>query len=346
MSMIEQRTPMAVGGLFEVCIGVPDLIEAIRYWSLFGFHIQRKAALSKAEAEALYGVASGATCVRLGHQSSDHGLIRLFQWSRPTGEGLQMTPFRANGSRWSAAEVAQVARPFAHAKYHEGPIISHAPDAVPAPQPSREPFRSAIGLALEMAMVQPLARQVLFERADFPSPLYGCVNHGSFFQASQFTHCCIMLHGVPDSAFSFYDDVLGLKRSGDFDLPHDEIGTSGKDIFELEAGEGFHMVRFDDPRSGDGKEKRSGRLILFNFAAGSELPDVTQQTRLGCLGHTAYTWRVRDVHVLHGEAERAGAQYVGPILDNEFGEPSFSCDAPDGTQWVFIQASEAAVLAL
>ncbi|MGP1353869.1 MAG: VOC family protein [Parasphingopyxis sp.] len=317
-----------------------DLVEAVRYWEMFGYRMGWTGELSVTQAQSLYGVESAARSVRMRHQDSDHGLLRLLAWEAPTGPGLGMTPFRARGSRWSAAEVAQIARPFAHAKYHDGPIIVHAPDAVAAPQPYREPFDGQIGVAFEMALVQPLARQVLFERADFPSPLYGRINAGSLFQASQFTHSCIMTQDVPHEAFEFYDHILGLKRSGDFDLGYDEIGSSGKDIFELEPGEGFHMIRFDDARSGDGVAKRSGRLILFNFKAESALVDKRDDALWGALGHTGYSWRVGDVEAVHGEADRAGCTELSDVLANEFGERSFTCRAPDGNQWCFVDARD------
>jgi catechol 2,3-dioxygenase-like lactoylglutathione lyase family enzyme len=146
-----------------------------------------------------------------------------------------------------------------------------------------------------------------------------------------------MLCGVDDDCFRFYDEVLGLKRTGDFDLPHDEIGTSGKDIFQLSSEEGFHMLRFDDPRSGDGIDKRSGRLIIFNFKPDSEMVDVRSQTLLGNLGHTAYTWKVNRIHEFREKAAHLCLE-TGDIHLNEFGENSFTAVSPDGCQWVFISA--------
>jgi catechol 2,3-dioxygenase-like lactoylglutathione lyase family enzyme len=264
------------------------------------------------------------------------------QWDRPAGPGLGLTPFKTVGNRWLASEVERVARIVAHAKYHSArgePIRIFHPDVVPAPG-AREPFRRPIGVAMEMAILLPHYRQVLFERADFPSPLYGKLNPGSMFQGSQFTHCCIVTRGVPRERFAFYDGVLGLAKSGDFDLPHAEIGSSGKDIFQLLPDEGFHMHRFDDPRGGDGPMKRSGRLIFFNFRDEVAMPDLRAASRPGALGPTLYTLRVRDLAQVRERAQHAGATAVSEVRRNEFGERAVVLDAPDGTPWMLVDAAD------
>ncbi|MEZ5513634.1 MAG: hypothetical protein R3F58_07160 [Steroidobacteraceae bacterium] len=338
----------AVGGAFDACIGVPDLIAAIGYWELFGYRVGDIGALDAVAAKQLYGVDSDARMVRLWHQVADHGLIRLIQWEQPTGPGLGLAPFKTVGSRWTAAEVTQLGRIVAHAKYRRDrgdPIGIFHPDVVPAPGTAREPFRRILSVAMEMAILQPHYRQVLFERVDFPSPLYGKVNPGSMLQGSQFTHCCVVTRGVPADAFDFYDQVLGLVKSGDFDLPHGEIGSSGKDIFQLADGEGFHMHRFDDPRGGEGLGKRSGRVIFFNFRDSVEMPDQRHASRPGALGLCLYCWRVKNIEQVREVVLRAGATQVSDVLRNEFGERAVTLTAPDGTPWMLIDAADTMAVA-
>lgn len=332
-----------VGGALDACIGVPDLVAAIGYWELFGYRVGDVGELGAEQTEALYGVRSACRAVRLRHQEADHGLIRLMQWQQPSGPGLGLTPFKTVGNRWTAGEVRQLARIVAHAKYHRErgePIEIFHPDIVAAPGTGRDSFRGTIRGALEMAILLPLYRQVLFERVDFPSPLYGRIDPGSFFEASQFTHCCIVTRGVPASAFDFYDRVLGLKKSGDFDLAYAEIGSSGKDIFRLRAGEGFHMHRFDDPRSGEGADKRSGRIIFFNFRAEIDMPDMRAASRPGALGYCLYSLRVDDLERMRQRVIDAGATEVSPICRNEFGERALLLTAPDGTPWNLIDSRD------
>lgn len=170
--------------------------------------------------------------------------------------------------------------------------------------------------------------------------LDGRIAPGSLFEASQFTHCCIVTRGVAPDAFDFYDRVLGLRKSGDFRLPYAEIGSSGKDIFRLREGEGFHMHRFDDPRSGDGADKRSGRIIFFNFSDSIEMPDLRDASRPGALGYCLYSLRVRGLERTRQIAIDAGARDVTGICRNEFGESALLLTAPDGTLWNLIDASE------
>ena len=331
-----------VGGILDVMIGVPDLTASIAYWEAFGYRVGRIGQLEAPTAQALYGHASACRAVRMFHQSADHGLVRLVQWSESRGPGLGMAPFKVVGSRWSAALVAKVARVYGHVKYAAlagAPLRIHQPDVVPAPGTLREPFRHPISAAFEMAIAQPLYRQVLFERVDADHPLYGRINPGSLLQASQFTHCCVVTRGVARDGFDFYDRVLGLARSGDFTIPWEEIGTSGRDILELERGQGFRLLKFDDARVRDGGPKRSGRLTIFDFAADSRQDDLRDAAHPGALGHTLYTLRLRDLDRAREAARGAGATAVGAIVANEFGERSFTAVAPDGVMWAFVDAA-------
>ena len=331
------------GGVLDVCIGVPDLVQAIAYWELFGFRVGQTGALDAEQADALYGVDSACQMARLFHQQADHGLIRLMQWQQPTGSGLGLSSFKANGSRWSAAWVEQVARPFTHAKYarEQGRAIRiHPPDFMPqGPRPSAG-FRHCIPGAFEMAIAQPYYRQVLFERADVVNPYYGRLNTGCMMKASQFTHCCVVCKGVDGDAFAFYDTVLGLRRSGDFTLSYQEIGTSGKDILELSEGEGFRLIKFDDPRSGDGDLKRSGRFTLFSFSDDVAMPDLRDAARPGALGHTLYSLRLNGIERAHTHLSSVGATGLTDIVRNEFNEQTFLATAPDGIRWMFIDADD------
>jgi catechol 2,3-dioxygenase-like lactoylglutathione lyase family enzyme len=333
----------SVGGVLDVMIGVPDLPAAIAYWEAFGYRVGRVGQLTPTSAGLLYGHPSGCRAARLFHQDSDHGLVRLVQWDVVRGPGLGFAPFKAIGSRWSAALVAKIARVHGHVKYAGlagASIRMHRPDIVPAPGARREPFRHPIACAFEMAIAQPLYRQVLFERVDSEHPLYGRINPGSLMQASQFTHCCVVTRGTPRDGFDFYDRVLGLVRSGDFTLPWQEIGSSGRDILELDQGQGFRLLKFDDARCHVGGPKRSGRLTIFDFGADSPQPDLRENTRPGALGHGLYSLRLRDIGPARDAVIRAGATAVTPIVINEFGERAFTAVAPDGVMWSFVDATE------
>jgi hypothetical protein len=87
MSLAQPFTSSIVG-IYEVCIGLPNLETAIEYWEQFGYCVETEGKLSTTIAHALYYVNSSLCSVRLQHQTTDHGLIRLMQWDQPQNEGL------------------------------------------------------------------------------------------------------------------------------------------------------------------------------------------------------------------------------------------------------------------
>jgi hypothetical protein len=132
--------------------------------------------------------------------------------------------------------------------------------------------------------------------------------------------------------------VLGLKRWFDAERPYAQA-TGSRRIFGLEEGETHWMVDFDDPRSGQAlAERRSGKLKVVRFARSSRLPDLMDRSRPGCLGYSAYTWRVRDIEGMHRRVQSSGATDVSDVLRDEFGSQSFGFTAPDGYPWVLVEA--------
>ena len=92
----------SIGGVYEVCIGTREPDSTIKYWEQFGFHVGVQGELPAEKAETLYGVRSQLVAIRLHHQDSDHGLIRLMVWDKPTNEGLGLCKMRTLGNCWGA----------------------------------------------------------------------------------------------------------------------------------------------------------------------------------------------------------------------------------------------------
>ena len=338
--------PGCYGGLHEVCVGVPDLVEAIAFYEAFGCRIGAVGELDAAAARALYGVDSALRSVRLLHQQADHGLVRLMQWERPLNEGLGLAPnLRCVGSRWGVRVTHSVSN-----------LVNHAQRAREAGQPltllepvlavigevsgthAARPFRDPIVGVREMVLLLPLYRQVFFERFGYESPAYGQVDPHSLLRTSQHTHCGLMIAHDDPQVLDFYDQVLGLQRWMDQHTPY-ENATGSRSIFGLEPGEGFHMVDFDDPRSGKAlAERRSGKLKCVRFAAGARIENRLSRSRAGCLGYSLYAWRCHDIEALQRRVAAAGARQVSDVAHDEFGRRAFTFDAPDGYQWTLIGA--------
>ena len=95
------NNPACIGGLLEVCVGVPDLVTAIADFEAYGCRVGTIGELDARAARALYGVDSALRSVRLAHLDTDHGHVRLMQWERPVNEGLGIgNNLRCVGSRW------------------------------------------------------------------------------------------------------------------------------------------------------------------------------------------------------------------------------------------------------
>jgi uncharacterized glyoxalase superfamily protein PhnB len=202
-----------------------------------------------------------------------------------------------------------------------------------APRPFADPL---IGVR-EMVVVQPLYRQVFFERFGYESPHYGCICPQAMLRTSQHTHAGMMIANDDHQVLRFYDEVLGLQRWFDGERPYAQA-TGSRQIFGLEPDETHWMVDFDDPRSGHSLDaRRSGKLKVVRFAASSRLADKRDRSRPGCLGLSLYTWRTNDLEGLWKLVQAGGATRVTDILADEFGTRAFSFVAPDGYSWTLLQ---------
>lgn len=341
--------PQAVGGLYETCIGVPDLDAATDYWASFGFRAGPEQTMDAAKADALYGHNSALTSRRLLHQESDHGLIRLMCWQSPRNDGLGIKPFRGHGNRWAGQFVRSASDISNHARvaakngmpvYDLPPtfidLSAYNPDLFAGDAP--RPFLDTIVAVREYTLIQPLSRQAFLERFHYESKLLGAYNDDCLFPATQIVHAGLMFSSDDHGVFDFYDKVLGLKRVADHPVTWDEAMAS-RGAFDLVEGETHWSVNFEEPRSGAGMdERRSGRLLMFRFGTDSKLEDQTDLTRPGCLGHSLCTWRIRDLASFHAECESSGCSNLTGIQPDEFGTDAFTCTTPDGFVWTFIQA--------
>ena len=338
----ERQEPGAEGGLFEAAFGVSDAIGAIRYWQRFGYRAGPTGRLDAAEAKRLYGVDSDLTSVRLHHQDADHGLVRLMVWDKPTGEGLAMTPFRALGSLWTGTRTADIYTLGEHAEAlrAQGAAIKCVPPFFEsyAPPGTAEPFFEALPGVREMAMVRPLWRQAFIQLVGFDLPLYGHIDPACLFRTSQFTHCCLVIQDDSRAQLAFYDQVLGLARQSEVESAFEE-STGGRLIFNLEEGENFHVIDFDDPRSTNAPEgRRSGRLKIIRFNERSSVADHRDDAGPGRLGLGFYTLRVRALEAMRERVLAAKATEVSAVVPDEFGRPACSIRAPDGCSWTLIGA--------
>ncbi|MSQ86711.1 MAG: VOC family protein [Alphaproteobacteria bacterium] len=343
--------PRAIGGLHEVCIGVPSFEVPLVYWQAFGFKEGASGALSAADANALYGVNSGLNSMRLQHQDADHGLIRLMKWDTPTNDGVSVAPFRGHGSRWSgqfARDILDIANHAAIARKQGYPVYDVPPSFIdlssynPAMFGGKPvlPFTDKIVAVREYSMIQPLSRQAVLERFGYDSKLLGKISEASLLRTSQIAHGGMMFTADTDAPTDFYDKVLGLKRVMVQETTWDKAMAS-RAAFDLVEGETHWSYTFEEPRSGtDNDTRRSGRLLMFRFKPDSKLADRRAKSSPGALGYCLFTWRVRDVTEMHKACAAHGCTSLTDIRADEFGTHTFTCITPDRFVWLFEQASE------
>ncbi|NJR40713.1 MAG: VOC family protein [Leptolyngbyaceae cyanobacterium CSU_1_4] len=335
----------SIVGVYEVCIGVPNLETAIEYWQQFGYRVgQEGGFLATINAQELYHVNSSLRSVRLWHQAADHGLIRLMQWEQSQNEGLGLESMNVKGNRWATSLTADVLTLLNQAEEAQRsglPIRYTMPhwEIIYNKDRKMRPFIDpAIGVR-EMLLLQPLTRQVLFQRFGYTLPHYGQINDQAAFKTSQITHMGLVIQDDSKETLKFYEDVLGLLRVRDEVETSYESSQAGRQIFDLQPGDKFFVTAFDDPRSSltDLQAVRSGRLYIVRFPETKSLPNQFEKARPGCLGMSLYTYRVNDIAGSRDRVQASSAQAVTEILENEFGDRSFSFTAPDGYFWTLVE---------
>ncbi len=332
-----------IRGVYESCIGIPDLFEGMRFWKQFGYHLVAHGKLAESEAKALYGVDSALESVQLRHKQCDHSYLRLMRWDKPVNPGIGITRnLRQDGNRWGVMLTRSIFN-----------ILNHVEDAIAQGQPwvattphwlqvyhmeKGEPFfDKPIGVREGLAL-HPFYRLALFERYNYEKPTYGDIDDSSFLKTSQFTHHGILIRNDDASVLSFYHEALGLLKQKEHLLGGKPTCSSGnKEVYDLSDTEQYYIHDFDDPRSSlDIAGHLSGRLKIVRMKASSEMPSVWEQSRPGCLGMTLLTYQVRDIKEYRMRVIDGGATQISAIGDNELGYPSFSFYAPDGNPFALV----------
>lgn len=335
------ETP-SISGLYELVIGATAKNEAVlvQYWQQFGFSVGQSGTLNATPANQLYGVNSNLRSLRLHNQVKDRSLLRLMIWEEPVNKGLELTPLKAVGSRWGTSLSLDV---FNIANHAEDAIAAGLPVYYVPPQRNLinrptpfEPFIQANPCVHEMVLIQPLTRQVLFERHDYTRPNSGIVNPDSHFQGSEFVHAGLIVDCEPEK-LDFYDRVLGLRRS--VNNSESKYGEASRRILELkrpENGERMLNYYFTAPpvSTADKPSIRSGNLEILRFE-GSVINKLAY-SRPGSLGVCLYTMKVKDIELYYQRVNNSQATEVTKVYENEFGEHSFSFIAPDGYFWTLI----------
>ena len=335
-----------ISGIHEVIFGVSDLDEAAHYWTRFGFHTIDEGELSENEAMALYHVPSAAKVIRMQHLDTDHTYVRLWQWDHETGPGAGIVPLITPGTRWVSSYLKNqvevyyqaLADQMAGKPVHVVPPQIHVDGDLPATLHSGDYKGYA-----EVVVLTPDYRRVYAQRfgGENERPNFGSkINPASHYQAAEVTHVGLVIESDDPSVLDFYPDVLGIEpRAPERFIPYERFrpGGSALAIMGNPPGVGMGAINFGNPSdtATDRWDHKSGSLLIRRVLPNPSIPPV--QARPGAHGLTLFTYAVADIEDYHGRVSRSEATRVTDVMENEFGELSFSFIAPDGTDWALVE---------
>ncbi|MEQ8263740.1 hypothetical protein [Pseudohaliea sp.] len=308
------------------------LPRQLAFWQQLGFRECARGELAAEASEQLYGHRAAVTGCRLAHAGCEtHGTghVRLQAWERLRNEGLGTRPPITTGGRWMGLytqDILQLRDSFLGEAARGGafwisPLVA-APLAKPAPAVSLEaPF---VGLRETLVFSEDY-RLAFIQRGGFDRPGFGTFDLTLPFSNTEGSHANII---QPPRSFdsAFYKTAFGFETA-----PFGEQHRSGDDpataaALDLAAGECFEVERIRAPGV------PSGLLQLYSSERDSE--DCRDLSRAGSRGLCLYAVGSADPGALRETVLEAGAPLAGPVAEDEFGDPAFTFDAPDGYQWL------------
>ncbi len=326
-------------GVYEVCIGVPDLDEATAHWRSFGFAPIAEGKLDDASAAALYGVPSGLQSVRLGHGKANSGLIRLMQWDQPSGDGLGLAPLRATGCRWSVQRTEDLMLLWNHVEVllARGVTIGSTGPEIDARltgnAATSEPLKEAFPASRNLQLFQPHYQQVVMQRFNIEVSAYGSINPDCLFRTTELCHMAVVTRDR--STVDFYEQALGFRKGSELTIGYNPDSVATR-MFDLQPEEELTEINFENPLSGQTPaEILAGRLRVFYLNSNEPEEDLRDCAQFGQLGYCVYTGLVPDI--IHAHQVLSNLEKPPAVVQyNEFDEDSFAFSAPDGYVWALI----------
>jgi hypothetical protein len=321
-----------VGGLYEHWYGSTDLDGALRYWRQLGYEEAARGVLDAEAAACLYGVRAPLESLRLRHRSTDRqGLVRVLRFDAPCGPGLGFAHGLALGSRWSGfytrdiLAVQDAYRDEAAATGAPWKVTELARLFITAATPG---FYSPFVGIRESTVTGTEHRHAFLQRVGFDRPGFGSFAEGTPLPVCESTHGNVV---IPDlAAHEFHAAGLGLVVQAPVQRI-DWSNTAVRRSLALQEGEAFSVIVYHTAGEPTG--------FLRVYAPHDPRPDLRAASRPGQLGNVGYTLRypAGSLDARHAAVAAAGAAHLTVVSANEFGERSFSFDAPDGTFWNLLE---------
>lgn len=324
-----------ISGVYEVMIGVKDKAEALRYFAEFGFTVVDSAQIPADRALALYNVPSAVTSLRLQNGDVDsHGLLRLFVWEKPLGNGVGYSEPETIGSRMAVMKTADIWRLYdiyaaaRSAKQHWLPTEPIADDLFGLNKDNKFDFYKRPVLVRENLVYGELINHVFFQRYGYHIEGYGTINPKAPLKTSEFTHHDFFISGDSMGALTYLSTCLGLKAEAEPTIDGDWL-KGPKRVFVMPDGYTHWYQGFVSPNNICGKLK-------FFIPRGVK-PDRSKHQRPGELGITLHSFYVPKLQMVHDLVKADKRLKTNAIQKNEFGETSFVFSDKTGCTWQIIE---------
>ncbi len=331
-----QLPETGISGLYEVFFAVKDPAYAVRYFGEFGFRVIDSASLSAADALALYGVPSKLKSYRLQNGPVDcHGLLRLWVWEKPLGEGIGYSEPETIGSRMTVMKTGDIMRLYdiyKNARDNKQPWLPTEPITddlfgLNNKGGAFDWFKRPV-LVRENAVYGDYFNHVFFQRYGYEIPGYGYLNEQAPLKTSEFTHHDFFIKADSMGEVSYLHEVLGLKPEKPAEVDGDWLKGPQR-VFMMPTGYAHWYQGWVSPNNICGKLK-------FFIPRGTK-PDRSAHQRPGELGVTLHSFYTAKLDMVYALVQKDKRLKAGAVRKNEFGERCFVFSDRAGVTWQIIE---------
>jgi hypothetical protein len=324
-----------ISGLYEVMLAVKDADFSIKYFNEYGFRVVDSVAISAAAALKLYGVNSALKTYRMQNGDMDsHGLLRLWVWEKPLGDGLGYVMPETIGQRMAVMKTTDIIRLYdlymalRDKKEPWLPTEPIADDLFGLNKPEKLSFFQRPVLVRENAVYGAFFTHVFFQRYGYEIPGYGTINPDAPLKTSEFTHHDFFIKAKSMDEINYLSSALGLKAEKEPEIDGDFL-QGPKRVFRMPDGYSHWYQGFVSPNNICGK--------LKFFIPRALKPDASEHQRVGELGMTMHSFHTPKLDMVYGLVKKDSRLTATAIVKNELGERCFNFSDQTGVSWQIIE---------
>lgn len=329
-----------ISGVYEVMIGSKDARQDIKYFKEFGFAVIDSGSMTEKEAFALYGVNSALKTYRMQNGSIDsHGLLRILEWAKPTGNGVGYAQPETIGQRMSVmlttdvirlVDIYQLERANQKQWLPFEPIFDDPLGINKGSKTQLDFFNRPVGVR-ETCVYGDFFNHVFFQRYGYTIEGYGTVGSHSPLKTSEFTHHDFMIKGDMNTVTKYYSEALGMKPEQAEAVIDGDWQKGPKRVFNMPDGYSHWYRGFVSPNNICGK--------LKFFVSRGVVPDRSENQKIGELGITLHSFYTSKLQMVYDLIKKQGIKPT-LIMKNELKENCFVFVGTDSVAWQIIEKTQ------